>query len=31
VDGISIVRFSASDVVRRDLVAKIVNAYDKPK
>jgi phosphate starvation-inducible PhoH-like protein len=31
VDGISIVRFDASDVVRRDLVAKIVNAYDKPK
>jgi phosphate starvation-inducible PhoH-like protein len=31
VDGISIVRFNASDVVRRDLVAKIVNAYDKPK
>jgi phosphate starvation-inducible PhoH-like protein len=29
VQGISAVRFTAADVVRRDLVARIVNAYDK--
>ncbi|MCB1460598.1 MAG: PhoH family protein, partial [Nitratireductor sp.] len=29
VKGIESVRFSASDVVRRDLVARIVEAYDK--
>jgi len=28
VEGISAVRFSGADVVRRDLVARIVNAYD---
>ena len=26
-----IVRFAAGDIVRRDLVAKIVDAYEKPK
>ncbi len=31
VDDISIVRFEAQDIVRRDLVAKIVDAYEKPK
>ncbi|WP_045837504.1 PhoH family protein [Hyphomicrobium sp. 99] len=31
VDDISIVRFEASDIVRRDLVAKIVDAYERPK
>ncbi|MGL4398008.1 MAG: PhoH family protein [Hyphomicrobium sp.] len=31
VDGISTVRFTGADVVRRDLVAKIVAAYDKAK
>jgi phosphate starvation-inducible PhoH-like protein len=31
VDDISIVRFAAEDIVRRDLVAKIVDAYEKPK
>lgn len=31
VDDISIVRFAAQDIVRRDLVAKIVDAYEKPK
>ncbi|MBA2126375.1 phosphate starvation-inducible protein PhoH [Hyphomicrobium methylovorum] len=31
VDDISIVRFAAADIVRRDLVAKIVDAYEKPK
>jgi phosphate starvation-inducible PhoH-like protein len=31
VDDISIVNFVASDIVRRDLVAKIVDAYEKPK
>jgi len=25
------VRFGAGDIVRRDLVAKIVDAYEKPK
>jgi phosphate starvation-inducible protein PhoH and related proteins len=29
VNGIEAIRFSASDVVRRDLVARIVAAYDK--
>jgi len=29
VEGIEAVRFTASDVVRRDLVARIVDAYDK--
>ncbi len=29
VEGITAVRFTSADVVRRDLVAKIVNAYDK--
>jgi len=29
VEGIESVRFSAGDVVRRDLVARIVEAYDK--
>ncbi|MGD9671127.1 MAG: PhoH family protein [Hyphomicrobiaceae bacterium] len=29
VEGIEAVRFAASDVVRRDLVARIVDAYDK--
>lgn len=31
VEGIVSVRFTAGDVVRRDLVAKIVEAYDKAK
>jgi phosphate starvation-inducible protein PhoH and related proteins len=31
VEGIVSVRFTAADVVRRDLVAKIVEAYDKAK
>jgi phosphate starvation-inducible PhoH-like protein len=31
VDDISIVKFAAGDIVRRDLVAKIVDAYEKPK
>ncbi|AGK59974.1 phosphate starvation inducible protein [Hyphomicrobium denitrificans 1NES1] len=31
VDDISIIRFEAGDIVRRDLVAKIVDAYEKPK
>ena len=31
VDGIEAVRFTGADVVRRDLVARIVEAYDKPK
>ena len=31
VDDISIVRFAAADIVRRDLVAKIVDAYETPK
>ena len=31
VDDISIVRFEAGDIVRRDLVAKIVDAYERPK
>jgi phosphate starvation-inducible protein PhoH and related proteins len=31
VDDISIVKFAAADIVRRDLVAKIVDAYEKPK
>ncbi|MES1179611.1 MAG: PhoH family protein, partial [Hyphomicrobium sp.] len=31
VDDISIVNFMAADIVRRDLVAKIVDAYEKPK
>jgi len=31
VDGIEVVRFSSSDVVRRDLVARIVEAYDRDK
>ena len=31
VDDISAVRFGAGDIVRRDLVAKIVDAYEKPK
>lgn len=31
VDDISIVKFAAGDIVRRDLVAKIVDAYDRPK
>ena len=31
VDGIATIRFTAKDVVRRDLVAKIVEAYDKAK
>ena len=31
VDDISIVRFAPEDIVRRDLVAKIVDAYEKPK
>ncbi|MFN3869240.1 MAG: PhoH family protein [Hyphomicrobiaceae bacterium] len=30
VDGIETVRFATADVVRRDLVARIVEAYDKP-
>ena len=31
VDDISIVKFEAADIVRRDLVAKIVDAYERPK
>jgi phosphate starvation-inducible PhoH-like protein len=31
VEGISAIRFATSDVIRRDLVAKIVSAYDNPK
>ena len=31
VEGISVVRFNVGDVVRRDLVAKIVTAYDNAK
>lgn len=31
VPGIEAVRFTGADVVRRDLVARIVNAYDKQK
>lgn len=31
VDDISIVRFEAGDIVRRDLVAKIVDAYERPQ
>ncbi len=31
VDDISIVKFEQGDIVRRDLVAKIVNAYERPK
>ena len=31
VDDISAVRFGAGDIVRRDLVARIVDAYEKPK
>jgi phosphate starvation-inducible PhoH-like protein len=31
VDGISAVRFNTGDIVRRDLVAKIVAAYEKLK
>jgi phosphate starvation-inducible protein PhoH and related proteins len=31
VDDISIIKFMAADIVRRDLVAKIVDAYEKPK
>ncbi|MET0406986.1 MAG: PhoH family protein [Hyphomicrobium sp.] len=31
VDDISTVKFFAGDIVRRDLVAKIVDAYEKPK
>ena len=31
IDGIRSVRFQASDVVRRDLVARIVEAYDTVK
>jgi phosphate starvation-inducible PhoH-like protein len=29
VEGIEVVRFTAADVVRRDLVARIVEAYDR--
>ena len=29
IEGIEVVRFTSADVVRRDLVAKIVEAYDK--
>jgi phosphate starvation-inducible PhoH-like protein len=29
VDDISAIRFTGADIVRRDLVAKIVAAYDK--
>ena len=28
--GIEAIRFTSADVVRRDLVARIVEAYDKP-
>jgi phosphate starvation-inducible PhoH-like protein len=31
VQGIEAVRFTAADVVRRDLVARIVEAYDRQK
>ena len=31
VPGIEAIRFTASDVVRRDLVARIVEAYDRPQ
>jgi phosphate starvation-inducible PhoH-like protein len=31
VPGIEAVHFTAADVVRRDLVARIVDAYDKQK
>ena len=31
VDDISVIRFETADIVRRDLVAKIVAAYDAPK
>ena len=31
VEGITAVRFTSADVVRRDLVARIVDAYDKAK
>jgi phosphate starvation-inducible PhoH-like protein len=31
VEGIAAVRFTSADVVRRDLVARIVDAYDKAK
>jgi phosphate starvation-inducible PhoH-like protein len=31
VRGIAAVRFTAADVVRRDLVARIVEAYDKAR
>ena len=31
VEGIAAVRFTSGDVVRRDLVARIVDAYDKAK
>jgi phosphate starvation-inducible PhoH-like protein len=31
VEGISAIRFASADIVRRDLVAKIVTAYDKAK
>jgi phosphate starvation-inducible protein PhoH and related proteins len=31
VNGIEAIRFTASDVVRRDLVARIVEAYDRQK
>ena len=31
VEGIRAVRFTSADVVRRDLVARIVDAYDKAK
>ena len=30
VPGIEAIRFTAADVVRRDLVARIVEAYDRP-
>jgi phosphate starvation-inducible PhoH-like protein len=31
IEGIAAVRFTSADVVRRDLVARIVDAYDKAK
>ena len=31
VRGIEAIRFTGADVVRRDLVARIVEAYDKQK
>jgi phosphate starvation-inducible PhoH-like protein len=31
VNGIEAIRFTGSDVVRRDLVARIVEAYDRQK